>query len=143
MAAVGQLTQLVDEAEPRSLLHGDAHVGNLFVDARGVPCLVDWQTVFHGPWYIDVGYHIGCTTSPEERRRSETDLLRHYLDRLRGEGVDVPSWDEAWRQVRLGMIYGMFLWGITLKVAPAITTVMLERLGTAVADHDGFEGVVA
>ena len=41
------------------------------------------------------GYHIGCTLSPEERRRTEWDLLAHYLDRLRGEGVEAPSWDDA------------------------------------------------
>ena len=36
------------------------------------------------------------------------------------------------------MVYGFFLWAITLKVAPQITTAMLERLGTAVADHDAY-----
>ena len=39
------------------------------------------------------------------------------------------------------MLYGFFLWAITLKVAPPITTVMLERLGTAVADHDAYSSV--
>jgi hypothetical protein len=34
------------------------------------------------------------------------------------------------------------LWAITLKVAPDITTVMLERLGSAVADHDGIDSVL-
>ena len=72
-----------------------------------------------GPWYLDVGYHIGCTLSPEERRRNEQDLLVHYLDRLRAEGGDAPSWDEALRSIGSGLVYGFFLWAITLKVAAA------------------------
>jgi len=42
----------------------------------------------------------------------------------------------------LGMVYGFFLWSITLKVAPPITTAMLERLGSAVADHEAYDAVL-
>jgi len=140
--AVRRLSHLVERAEPRCLLHGDAHVGNLYLNADDHPCLVDWQLVQGGPWYLDVGYHLGCTLSPEERRRTESDLLAHYLDRLRAEGVDPPSWDAARRDVGLGLIYGFFLWAITLKVDPPITTAMLERLGTAVADHEAYDSVM-
>jgi hypothetical protein len=38
-------------------------------------------------------------------------------------------------------VYGFFLWAITLKVAPPITTAMLGRLGSAVEDHDAYEAV--
>ena len=139
--AVRQLASLLDDAEPRCLLHGDAHIGNLYVNAAGHPCLVDWQLVQGGPWYVDVGYHIGCTLDPQERRRTESDLLAHYLERLRAQGVDAPSWDVARRDMARGLVYGFFLWAITLKVAPPITTVMLERLGTAVADHQAYLSV--
>jgi hypothetical protein len=143
LEAVGRLAKSLDEVESRCLLHGDAHIGNLFLDVTGRPCLLDWQLVQGGPWYVDVGYHIGCTLSPAERRGIEEDLLAHYLDRLRGEGVEVPSLDVAMRGIRRGLLYGFFLWAITLKVAPPITTVMLERLGTAVADHDAYSSVLA
>jgi hypothetical protein len=139
--AVGRLAELLPTVEPRCLLHGDAHVGNLYLDEAGRPCLVDWQLVQGGPWYIDVGYHLGCTLGPDERRNNETDLLAHYLDRLRAEGADAPSWDEARRSIGMGLVYGFFLWAITLKVAPPITTAMLERLGSAVADHNAFASV--
>jgi Phosphotransferase enzyme family len=143
LEAIRRLARLVDIAEPRCLLHGDAHVGNLYLDAAGRPCLVDWQLVQRGPWYLDVGYHIGCTLSAEERRRTEWDLLAHYLDRLRAEGADAPSWDDARHLVALGLVYGFFLWAITLKVAPTITTAMLGRLGSAVADHGAYAHVAA
>jgi hypothetical protein len=141
LEAVGQLAELLDGAESRCLLHGDAHIGNLYLDVTGRPCLLDWQLIQRAPWYLDVGYHIGCTLSPEDRRRSESDLLAYYLDRLRGEGVEAPSWDEAVQRSGRGLLYGFFLWAITLKVAPPITTVMLERLGSAVADHVAYASV--
>ena len=143
LAVVGRPAGLLEHAAPGCLLHGDAHVGNLYLDADGRPCLVDWQLVQRGPWYLDVGYHLGCTMPTEERRRTEHDLLRHYLDRLRVVAADAPSWDDARRLVGVGLVYGFFLWAITLKVAPPITTAMLERLGTAVADHDAYDAVAA
>jgi hypothetical protein len=139
--AAGGLARHLETAEQRCLLHGDAHVGNLYLDAKGRPCLVDWQLVQSAPWYLDVGYHLGCTLDPIERRRAEGDLLAHYLDRLRAEGVDPPPGDELRRGIALGLLYGFYLWAITLKVAPAVTTEMLRRLGSAVADHDAYGAI--
>ena len=141
--AISKLAVWLDEPMPRCLLHGDAHVGNLYLDAAGRPCLLDWQLVQRGPWYLDVGYHLGCTLGPDERRQSESDLLAHYLDRLRHETGDVPSWDDAWRSIGMGMVYGFFLWAITLKMAPQITTAMLGRLGSSVTDHAAYDSVPA
>jgi hypothetical protein len=118
------------------VIHGDAHVGNLFLDASGAASLVDWQLVQRGMWYFDVGYHIASTLTVEERRRTERDLLRHYLDALDSHGVAPPPWDEAWQAVARGMLHGFFLWGITTKVQPAVIATLLHRLGTAVADHN-------
>jgi hypothetical protein len=141
LRAAGALAHELDTAGPRCLLHGDAHVGNLYLDEHGRPCLVDWQLVQGAPWYLDVGYHLGCTLDPAERRRSEADLLAHYLERLRAEGVDPPCHDELRRGVALGLLYGFYLWAITLKVAPPVTTEMLRRLGSAVEDHDAYSAV--
>jgi hypothetical protein len=122
------------------VIHGDAHVGNLFVDAAGVGSLVDWQLVQRGRWYVDVGYHIASTLTVAERRRTERDLLRHYLDALAAQGVTPPPWDEAWRAIARGMLHSFFLWGISTKVQSAVIATLLHRLGTAVADHDALPG---
>jgi hypothetical protein len=135
---IRQLAGDLQNADDGCLLHGDAHVGNLFLDSSGRPCLVDWQLVQRGPWYLDVGYHIGCTLSSDERRNHESELLTHYLGCLRAQGVDPPSWEDAWRSIGVGMVYGFFLWAITLKVAPPIIAAMLERLGSAVSDHGAY-----
>jgi hypothetical protein len=128
-------------ATPWSVIHGDAHVGNLYLDGAGRPSFVDWQLVQRGPWYLDVGYHIASALTIEDRRRSERDLVRHYLGLLAAAGVDAPSWDDAWLGVRRGIVHGFFLWGITLMVDPAVTATLLHRLGTAAADHDALAAI--
>jgi hypothetical protein len=127
-------------ATPWCVIHGDPHIGNLYLDGAGRPTFLDWQLVQRGPWYLDVGYHLASVLTIDDRRRNEIDLVRHYLDRLAAGGVTVDD-DDVWRGVRRGMLHGFYLWGITLKVDPRKTTVLLERLGTAVADHDALPEV--
>jgi hypothetical protein len=121
-----------------TISHGDAHVGNLFLDAEGRPGLVDWQCVQFGHWSNDVGYHIGSALDPPERAKHEQDLLAHYLDVLGGYGVDAPGWDRAWTDYRTGFTYGLYLWAITLFVQPDIIETLVRRLGTAAHEHDSF-----
>jgi hypothetical protein len=137
------LTAITAAAPSWCLLHGDAHTGNLYTDAGGRPGLLDWQLVQRGAWYIDVGYHIASSLSVEDRRRSERDLLVHYLNGLTSHGVAAPTWDEVWFGLCCGIVYGLFLWSITQKVKPEITTTLLGRLGTAAADHDVYRIVRA
>ncbi|MFC5748332.1 aminoglycoside phosphotransferase family protein [Actinomadura rugatobispora] len=143
VAAYKALAEQTRGASPWSVIHGDAHVGNLYLDGDGRPSFLDWQLVQRGPWYIDVGYHLASALTVEDRRANEKDLVRHYLDRLTAGGVEAPSWDEAWLGIRRGIVHGFYLWGITLKVAPEVTSVLQHRLGTAAADHDAFAAVGA
>jgi hypothetical protein len=124
-----------DTASGWCVIHGDAHVGNIMVDVDRRPWLVDWQLVQRGLWQVDVGYLIAATLTPEQRRVSEQDLLRHYLDRRAAYGGAAPSFDDAWPLLVDGMVHGFFLWSITTKVAPDVIAVLLSRLGSAVADH--------
>ena len=132
-----------ESARPWCVIHGDTHVGNLFLDASGRPSFLDWQLVQRGAWYLDVGYHIASTLSPDDRRKHERDLLTHYLECLAATGVSAPPWDEGWNSIPLGMLHGFFLWGITFKVEAPVIAVLLHRLGTAVADHDALSLVAS
>jgi Phosphotransferase enzyme family len=129
------------KASPWSVIHGDPHIGNVFLDGEGRPCFLDWQLVQRGPWYLDVGYHLASSLTVEDRQRHEDDLVAHYLDRMAAAGVGVPSAGDAWRGLRRGFLHGFYLWSITLKVEPAITSELLERLGTAVDDHNALKEV--
>lgn len=138
LEAFRALATMSKDDSPWSVIHGDSHVGNVYLDGAGRPSFVDWQMVQRGPWYLDVGYHLASALTVEDRRRTERDLVAHYLDRLAAGGVDVPSHDEAWWGIRCGIVHGLYLWGVTLAVDPAITSKLLERLGTAAADHDAY-----
>jgi Phosphotransferase enzyme family len=137
--AFKHVAMVATRADPWCVIHGDPHIGNLYLDGAGRPVFVDWQLVQRGPWWIDVGYHLASSLSVDDRRRSERDLVAHYLDRLAHGGITLGLTDEdLWHGIRLGMVHGFYLWGITQKVDPRKTTVLLERLGTAVADHNAF-----
>ena len=123
------------------IIHGDAHIGNVFLDGRRRPSLVDWQMPSHGPLGLDVGYHIASALPVDERERHERDLLTHYLDQLRAGGVEPPAWDDMWEEYRRGIVYGFYLWGITRLVAPPIIAELLHRLGHAALAHDSFGAV--
>jgi hypothetical protein len=122
-----------------TVIHGDTHVGNTFLDADGHPGLVDWQLVQRGLWCMDVAYAIASALEPGQRAAAERDLLRHYLDCLAAEGVSPPSFDAAWDEYRRVMPYGFFLWGITLFVSQDIITILLRRIGTAVHELESYQ----
>ncbi|MBS9372266.1 phosphotransferase family protein [Rhodococcus sp. B50] len=118
------------------VIHGDAHVGNIYLDGRRRPSLVDWQLVQRGMWYMDVGTHIATALTVDDRRRTERDLLAHYLGCLASYGVEPPTADAAWRALGRGIVRGLYLWGITVKVEPRLIEILLHRLSTAAVDHD-------
>lgn len=91
-----------------------------------------------GPSLVDVGYHIASALSIDDRRRHEFDLVRHYVERLAHSGGAIANAKSMQHELCLGIVHGFYLWGITLKVEPAMTAVLLRRLGTAADDHDVF-----
>ena len=128
-----------DAGRAHCLVHGDAHAGNIYVDADGRPGIIDWQVVHFGHWATDVAYHIGAVLSIEDRRAHEAELLRGYLAELERLGPPAPAWDEAWDDYRAHLPYGYYLWAITQRVDRPIMLEFVDRLGTAVADHDTFD----
>jgi hypothetical protein len=124
-----------------TLVHGDPHVGNLYLDEGRQPCFLDWQLSQRAPSYLDVGYHISSSLTVADRREAERDLFDLYRQRLLAHGVDPPEWAISWDGYRRGVLHGFYLWAITLAVDPIITKELLTRLGTAAADHDAYGSV--
>lgn len=137
LAAMGRLAGISDQ--PRCLVHGDLHTGNVYELADGSPGLIDWQVAQHGVWALDVGYHLAAVLDPDERARSERDLLDHYLDRLAAHGVTPPARDDAWWAYRAHLPYGFYLWAITRAVDRPIIEHLTGRLGLAVAHHGSLD----
>ncbi|MDE2405342.1 MAG: aminoglycoside phosphotransferase family protein [Sphingomonadales bacterium] len=131
-----------DRERPQFLVHGDAHAGNIFRfgagHAKAGPGLIDWQLLQSGGWALDVAYHIAAVLPVATAEREERALLAHYLETMRGLGVEMPDAEAAWAQYREAPAYGYYLWGITRRVDPPIIETFVPRLGLAVARHDSF-----
>jgi hypothetical protein len=136
-AALDALARRHDPAD-YCFIHGDSHGGNVWEGPDGVG-LIDWQVLQRGHWSIDVAYHMAAALDVEDRRRSERELLTHYLDCLARHGGTPPDPETAWGQYLAAAPYGFFMWGITLRVDPPIIRRFVTRLGLAVADHGSFE----
>ena len=126
-------------ASAACIVHGDAHAGNLYLDPAGTPGLIDWQVVQWGAWELDVAYHLGAVLDIDDRRAHERALLGHYLDAVRAHGGDAPAEADAWEAYRRALVYGYFMWGITQRVERPILVTFVQRLGTAVQDHESFD----
>jgi hypothetical protein len=131
-----------DDAGTLCLAHGDAHIGNTYIDATGAPGFLDWQAVCLGPWSYDVAYFVGGALSVEDRRAHERDLLNGYLAALSALGGPRIDHDEAWLAYRRHTLHGL-LWAVTpAQMQPLERVVaMAERHATAIEDHDSLTAI--
>ncbi len=89
---------------PRTVIHGDTHIGNLF-DDHGVTGFLDWGLVVVSTPLRDVSYFINMCLSIEDRRAHERRLIEHYLDVRRALGGEPIDFDDAWRTHRIHAAY--------------------------------------
>jgi len=83
---------------PRTFVHGDPHLGNMFADGA-TPGLLDWALIGFAPGLRDVAYFLGGSVPTELRRRHERRLVERYCLRLADSGIAVDP-DDAWGQYR-------------------------------------------
>jgi hypothetical protein len=95
--------QLLDEGE-RTLIHGDTHAGNQFIDGDQVG-LYDWAVVSRSPGIRDIAIYLGNSCPTEVRRRHQEDWLRAYRQVLVDAAVDAPSLDTLWLRYRRSVLY--------------------------------------
>jgi hypothetical protein len=122
---------------PYCVLHGDIHLGNLYIDTDGTPGFLD-TLASRGPAMLEVSYHISASVDVADRPRWEGALVRHYLDGLAANGVRPPSFEEAMRQYAIFLVYGHFIWATTeSKYQPeAVNTANAARVSQAMLDRD-------
>lgn len=137
-AAIVQLRS-IDRQTPRALLHGDAHLGNMYFEAD-TPGFLDWQVVRQGPWSHDVTYFMISALDMLDRRRYERRLLQYYLDRLVAHGGPVLPREDAWRAYRAQIMYGLFFWLVnpTDFQTEVANCAVAARFAMAAVDHDLF-----
>ncbi|CAN5676902.1 hypothetical protein BH11PSE1_BH11PSE1_27590 [soil metagenome] len=97
-------------AAPKTLQHLDFRLDNMLFEPQGGRwplAVLDWQSVALGPGVLDVAYFIGAGLPTEIRQKHEQDLLRQWLEALRGYGVTY-DWNEAWAGYRHYLLQGVF-----------------------------------
>lgn len=132
LARLGEL----DRAGDQCILHGDTHLGNLYIDADGTPGFLDMQ-VARGNWALEIAYHVAVSLDLADRRRWEGALLETYLAALREAGVEAPEFDAAWQAYVRALAYGYFIFLINEVrfQTEAVNTASVARFSAAMIDH--------
>ena len=125
------------QRQPHCVLHGDIHLGNLYIEQDGTPGFFDTLASL-GPGMLEVSYHISASLDAADRRASEGALVQHYLDELTSNGAAAPMFDEAMRQYGIFLVYGYFIWMTTepFMQTESVNTANAARVSAAMLDHD-------
>ncbi|HEX6389150.1 MAG TPA: phosphotransferase [Solirubrobacteraceae bacterium] len=140
---------LATDELPRTLLHGDSHVGQTYVTSDGRMGWADWQVVLQGGWAYDYAYCVSSSCEPEDRRAWDRELLELYLERLGEHGGKPPAFDEAWTTYCRQLFYPYSAWAFTIgraayqpKMQPdEYSLAILKRMSAAIADNDAFKAI--
>lgn len=126
----------IQRAQPKCLIHGDTHLGNLYIAEDGTPGFFDAQ-VARTAWHHEVSYHIVCAADLADRARWERPLLDGYLAALAGHGVVLDA-EAAWLDYRRSIVWGLFIF-LTNEVrfqTEAVNSAYAARFSQAALDHD-------
>jgi Phosphotransferase enzyme family len=134
------VAQFID-AGPHTVMHGDAHPGNVYF-RNGQAGLLDWQAVRRGHPSRELAYTLITSMTTVDRQAAQRDLLDGYRASLVAAGGPDLDRDELWDRYRQAALYAY--------VAPLITAGMggmqnegiaMEGLRRGVAALDDLETV--
>lgn len=127
------------EAHAKVIVHGDEHLGNLFVEPDGTPGLYDFLARGEA-WPLSLARFLIPTLDMLDRRAWEKPLLAGYLRDLARFGVEPPSLEEAWLAYRASAICTLMIWlnNSSTWQPEATNTANAARAAAAVLDHDSF-----
>ena len=83
---------------PLSLLHGDSHLGNFFVNGNEMGML-DWQAAHWGKGIRDVQYFLSNSLPSDVLASCERDLITYYVGQRGHYGAPLDASD-AWEEYR-------------------------------------------
>jgi thiamine kinase-like enzyme len=108
------VAQLID-APPHTVMHGDAHPGNVYF-RDGVAGLLDWQAVRRGHPSRELAYTLITSMTTADRQAYERELLDEYRRALSAAGGPRLDREALWERYRQAALYAY--------VAPLITAGM-------------------
>lgn len=133
-------------ASPRTIIHGDFRMDNLFFRSENtgieVACC-DWQAPVRGKGIHDIAYFLSGSIDTEMRRHHEINLIERWLESLRQHGVSDYDVDQAFADYKLAIL---MLWTYVVVVGGGLAaenergtswvTAMVERSTAAMTDHN-------
>jgi thiamine kinase-like enzyme len=116
-----RLTSCIDQwvlsrSGPLTLTHNDYRADNLMITPTWTAA-VDWQTVSVGFAGVDLGYFLGASLLPDDRRTHQDRLIDSWHRLLVENGVTNYSRSRAWDDYRHGQFAGF----VTAVVSSMIT----------------------
>lgn len=135
-------------AGPQTYIHGDPHIGNVFLD-NGRVGFFDWGLSRLSTPLRDVSYFLTMAVDPEDRRRSERDLLRIYVRALGAAGGADITFDDAWSAHRLQAAYTVlatflaFMPSYAAGDGQSLGSALLKRSELALEDLDVVDAMKA
>ncbi|WP_159931146.1 phosphotransferase [Oceanicoccus sp. KOV_DT_Chl] len=120
-----KLVQQWGEGE-RTLVHGDAHIGNMYFKADGKAGLLDWQVIGYEHGMRDVTYFIINSLPTELRREYQQHLIERYTSRLLKQGINLDN-TVAQQQY---LLHASYVW-ISAAVTAASNTMQEEKIAAA------------
>ena len=125
---------------PGTLVHGDSHLGNLFVDvqAGGRTGFLDWAVLCRAPGIRDVAYTLCNSVPVDVREANERAFVNRYCELLAAAGVALDP-DVAWDQYRAFAVYSWVAAtataGMGSKWQPRDVGISATRRATAACAH--------
>ena len=104
---LSRLSQRLCDMRQVTLVHGDAHTGNLMLprdETMHQVMLIDWQLWAINVAAIDLAFLIALHWSPQRRALLEETLLRRYHDHLLAGGATNYTWSDLWHDYRQSVI---------------------------------------
>jgi hypothetical protein len=122
-----RIGDLWDEGE-RTLVHGDTHGGNMFIDGDQVG-LYDWAVISRSPGIRDVAIYLGNSCPTELRREEQERWLRRYHEVLLEAGVDAPAFELLWLRLRRTALYAWMAATTTAAMGSKWQSIEVGMLG--------------
>jgi hypothetical protein len=131
------------DAPPHTVMHGDAHPGNMYF-RDGEAGLLDWQAARRGHPSRELAYTLITSLTPQDRRAAQRDLLDVYRKALAAAGGPDLDRDDLWLRFRQGALYGYVAPLITAGIGGMqVEDIAMEGLRRGVAALDDLETVAA
>lgn len=124
----------VTDAGEHTVMHGDAHPGNVYF-RNGAAGLLDWQAVRRGHPSRELAYTLITAMATDDRRTHQRDLLDAYRVALRGAGGPDLDREDLWLRYRQAAQYAY--------AAPLITAGMGGMQDEGIALEGVRRGVAA